>query len=296
MFTAKQVIPNSFYPKRPGVVSGSFGRLLSEAETFPKTNIPIKHKFRQSGVLTINRGKGSLISLQADTTRMGDRVCGPASEPAAALRSQQGFTGKIIFDTPTTVAPTARAAFAGASADSVPTVTVMTPSQSRIATTLTKKRMARRAGRHLVSPYQRPVLYDQTVPGSADSGPFNEGSRNRRQHGSKGQSGNIKEERSTANLSTILQPPNQEDTDITSQFPNPMEPLAPNDPIEQQGNQYSNFRKALRIPVESRDFPVLAANRGLDRNLVGKGPEMGPFDTNTESDARLAEVHGIVWG
>jgi hypothetical protein len=169
----------------------------------------------------------------------------------------------------------------------------MTPSQSRIATTLTKRRMARRAGKHFFSPYQRPSLYDQTAPRSAQSGPVNERSRRQR---ATNQSGNIREEESTAGLSTILEPPNQSDTDITSQFPNPVEPLPPNNPIEQQGNQWANFRTPLRVPVQSRDFPVLSANRGLDRNLSGKGPEMGPFDTDTESDARLAQVHGIVWG
>ncbi len=220
MFTAKQVIPNSFYPKRKGVISGSFGRLVSEAETFPKKKIPIKNKRSASGVLTINSGIGSMTSRLGDCAGLGDRICGFASEPAAALRSQQGFSGKIIFDTPTTTAPTARAAFAGASADSVPTVTVMTPSQSRIATTLTKRRMARRAGKHFFSPYQRPKLYDQTVPASSQSGPLNEGSRNIRAPVRR--AGNIRVQRSSAKLSTILQPHNQEDTDITSQTPNPM--------------------------------------------------------------------------
>lgn len=283
------------YPKRSGVTSGSYGRLQIEAETFPRANIPIVHKFRASRVLTVNRGKKKGIhSIAGPSFAAGDRLAGPASEPAAALRSSEGFDGKIVFDTPTTTAPTFRAAFAGGGADSVPTVTVMTPSQSRIATTMTKKRMARRAGKHFFNPYHRPALYDRTAPKSAQQGPVNNGSRNIRHRVRKG--GNIKNETSSAKLTTILQPPNQEDTDITSQFPNPIEPLPPGDPIEQQGNQLSNFRQPLRIPFESRDFPVLSANRGLDRNLTGKGPETGPFDTGMLSDDRLAQVHGIVWG
>ena len=294
--SVRSIIPNSILPQRPGVVSGSFGRLVTDAETFPDKKVDVKDGFRASGVLSVNRGKWRSMHSVAGQAMytLGDRISGPASEPASALRSQDGFKGKIIFDTPTTSAPTFRAAFAGGSADSVPTVTVMTPSQSRIATTLTKKRMIRRAGRHLFSPYQRPALYDQTAPKSAQQGPFNEGSRNRRSKAKTG--GNIKHEITSANITTILEPPNQADTDITSQFPNPIEPLPPGDPIEQQGNQYSNFRTPLRIPFESRDFPVLSANRGLDRNLTGKGPEMGPFDTEAESDDRLAQVHGIVWG
>lgn len=284
------------FPKRPGVISGSFGRLIVNAETFPTQSIPIDQRFRQSRVLSINRGKKkSMMSVIGAEGAAGDRVSGPASEPAATLRSSEGFKGKIVFDTPTTTAPTFRASFSGGGADSVPTVTVITPSQSRIATTMTKRRMIRRAGRNLVHPYHHPGLYDQTAPKSAQKGPFNQGSRNRRSK-SKGAKGNIKEQVSSANMSSILQAPNQADTDITSQFPNPIEPLPPTDPIEQQGNQYSNFRAPLRIPMQSRDFPVLAANRGLDQNLDGKGPEMGPFDTEDESDARLSQVHGIVWG
>ncbi len=283
------------YPRRAGVTSGSYGRLMVEGETFPRTNIPIRHKFRASGVLSVNRGdKRRIHSIVGPCHAAGDRLAGPASEPAATLRSSEGFKGKIIFSTPTTTAPTFRASFAGGGADSVPTVTVMTPSQSRIATTMTKKRMMRRAGRSFMSPYHRPALYDRTAPKSAQVGPINEGSRRVRVSVRKG--GNIKNQTSSAKLTTVLQPPNQEDTDITSQFPNPIEPLPPNDPIEQQGNQLSNFRKPLRIPFESRDFPVLSADRGLDRNLTGKGPQTGPFDTGKESDDRLAQVHGIVWG
>lgn len=214
-----------------------------------------------------------------DTYLFGDRVSGPKSEPTAAYRSKEGFGGKIVFDTPTTQAPIARASFAGGGGDSVPTVTPLTASQTRIATVMTKKRMLRNAGRHYTAPYQKPKRGNRLAPNTP----------------SVESSGNIKERRIDTGMSQIMAAPNQEDTNVTSRWPNPIEPLPPTDPIEQQGQQLKNFRGALRIPVESRDFPVLTASRGLDRNLAGKGDEMGPFDTVGESDKLVDAVHGIIW-
>jgi hypothetical protein len=249
----------------------------------------MKPKISKKDILRVGVGQGKLYSANY---HVGDRLSLPRSEPNAYIRSRAGFKGKIVFDTPTTVAPIARMAFAGGGADSVPTVMPMTASQSRLATMMTRKKMLRRAGKHYAGPNQTPSLYDRNAPSTAKGGPIQEGSSKRRKTTS---SGNIHNSVTKSTVGSVLEPPNQEDTDITSTYPNPIEPLPPNNPIEQQGNQYANFRGALRLPMASKNFPILVGSRGLDRNLDGKGPEIGPFNTEAQSDERLEAIHAITW-
>ena len=208
----------------------------------------------------------------------GDRLDGPTSEPYATLKSSLGFKGRITWDTPTTVAPIARAAFTGGSSDSVPTVTPITAAQSRIATVMHKRRFMKNAGKHYIPSNQTPKSGNRDVISSSRK------------------SGNLGDKTLVKQLTTILGPPNQEDTNITSRYPNPIEPLPATNPIEQQGNQLSNFRGNLRIPMESRDFPYLSKSRGLERNLDGVDPVTGNiFATEGASGDLETIANAIEW-
>lgn len=275
--TAGSTIPNSVLRKTSGVVTGINNRLVINERTFPQSRVGETVKRLSGNVLKISRngGKGVLRTVNSDTSTH-DRLDLPQSEPAITIRSKQGFKGKINFDTPTIVAPIARMAFAGGGVDSVPTVTPMTASQSRIASSLQKKRLARRAGRHFTSPYQTPALYDRSAPESAQYGPCRIGSRRKR--GKRDVSGNMRNSNApSSDKHVILEPPNQEDVDITSIHPNPMDPLPPNDPIEQQGNQFANYHGNLREPMKSKNFPTLeyAKRAGMERRMIEKDARGG---------------------
>lgn len=274
-------IPNSQALKRVGVRSGAGNRLIRNSYRVGHGGLEISSSARRAagGVLKVGRGARGEMKTSGDLYIVGDRMHGPSSEPTSNLRSKEGFKGKIVWDTPTTVAPIARAAFAGGGSDSVPTVTPISASQTRISSIMTKKRMLRNAGKHYGTPYNRPARGNRLAPNNRDVD----------------SSGNIRGRHIDTGSSQIIAPPNQEDTNVTSRWPNPMEPLAPNDPVEQQGEQLKNFRGALRIPMESTNFPLLTKSRGLDRNLKGKGDEIGPFDTEAESDKIVSAVHGIIW-
>ena len=283
-------IPNSALRARGGVVLGSNGRLNIDEESFHSIPpIPILHKRHSSGLLQVNRGRGSMHSY-LDAVIGGDRLALPSSEPTATRRSKLGVTAKINWETPTTVAPIARASYAGASADSVPTVTTMTPSQSRIVTTLDKRRALRRAGRHYTSPYQRPALYDRSAPRYNQRGVLNE--RERRGSTKRDSSGNMGTKRVSGHFTGMLLPDNQEDVSQTAQSVNPMEPLPPNDPIEQQRNQYANYKGPLRTPMSAQRILIL---QGDPTNLVKK--KLGqnfPTQPNNVPDQPAPEGGGNV--
>lgn len=208
----------------------------------------------KTSILQVNRGNKSLYSTVR--TAAGDRLNLPSSEPTATISSKkQGFSHKINWETPTTVAPIFRAAFAGGGVDSVPTVTPMTASQSRLATTMVRRRMLRQAGKHLTSPYQRPALYDRSALSSRLPPPP---SPHERQCyiGKRDISGNMKNSM-VSSQGAILEPLNQENVDVTQSSPNPIEPLPPNNPIEQQGNQYANFKGPIRTGMQARNFAFL---------------------------------------
>lgn len=221
----------------------------------------------------------------------GDRISTSRSEPGSTRRSQEGYNGCIEWRTPTTVAPIFRASFAGGSADSVPTVTPMTPSQSRIASMMIKRKRLKRMGKHYTPPSQTPSLYNRNAPSSAMRGP-REPQYFKQLSGSRSK-GNMGDKEHHGSISSIIEPMNQ--ADIASPYPNPIEPLPPNDPIEQQGNEYKNFRGALTDKRYSKNFPVLSDNRGLDRNWYGKGKEMGPFDTDAAGEEEEAAIDAITW-
>lgn len=206
----------------------------------------------------------------------GDRLHGPMSEPNASIRSDVGFSGKIVWKTPTTVAPISRMSYI-ASGDMAPTVHPLSASQLRVGTAIQKRRFARNGGGNAIPPNQKPRLGDRTIPGSGTG------------------SGNIRSRSSSRNTQSIIEPPNQEDTDMTSLYPNPIEPLAANNPIEQQGNQYSNFRDKLRIPMQSKNVPFLSQSRGFDRNLDGLGKMEGPFETSEDQDMYQVMANEIMW-
>ena len=265
-------IPNTGLRKRGGVIRGSNGRLNIDEGSFDKINPnPIKNKNGQSGLLKVNRPGGMLSYLDALTC--GDRLSLPSSEPTATRRSKLGVTQRLVWETPTTVAPIARASFAGGGADSVPTVTTMTPSQSRILTTLEKRRSLRRAGKHYTSPYQRPGLYDRSAPRSAQSGPINE--RERYRNVKRDTSGNMGASRKTGSFTGMLMPDNQEDVSQTAHSVNPLDPLPPNNPIEQQRNQYANYKGALREPMSAHKIMILQADpSNLQKMVAGKATQI----------------------
>lgn len=215
-----------------------------------------------------------------DAATCGDRLGLPSSEPTATRKSKLGVTQRIVWDTPTTVAPIARASFAGGGSDSVPTVTTMTASQSRILTTLDKRRALRRAGKHYTSPYQRPALYDRSAPKSAQSGAVNE----RERYGSQRRdtSGNMGSSRVRGKFTGLLMPDNQEDVSQTAHSVNPLDPLPPNDPIEQQRNQYANYKGPLRQPMSAHKIMILQADPSNLKKMM-KGAD-APFQPNQITD------------
>ena len=273
---ARANIVNSHQQKVKGRTFGVSGRLNRNSVGSMKTTIP-RGVRSGSNILSIG-GKNAVQAPGLSKYNIGDRLHGPMSEPRASFKSKIGANfGSIRWDTPTTQAPIARASFAGGGVDSVPTVTIMTASQSRIASQMTKKRMLKNGGSNYVPSRQAPKVGNRTVPGGGTS------------------KGNQKDRYHWTDLSTIIEPFNQADTDITSMRPNPIEPLPATDPVEQQEMQLRNFRGALRMPMESTDFPYLSGDRGLERNLRGKGNEAGPFDTQVEADMMLHAVDSIVW-
>ena len=262
--------------RKKGQRRGTVGSLIRDQKGKNSTTIPSGTRSRGGGVLKVGPGKHNLLTTQSVFTH-GDRLHGPMSEPNASMKSEQGFSGKIVWKTPTTVAPISRIAFP-ASGDMAPVSHPLSASQLRVGSVIQKRRFSKNgSGRH-VPPHQRAHRGDRSIPERPS------------------QKGNLRSRSSSQGTQSIIQPPNHEDTDITSLYPNPIEPMAANNPVEQQGNQYSNFRDRLRIPLQSKNIPFLSKSRGFDRNLDGLGNLQGPFET-PEHDTRLDEMiaHEIAW-
>jgi hypothetical protein len=74
-------------------------------------------------------------------------------------------------------------------------------------------------------------------------------------------------------------PDNQDDVSQTAKSVNPMEPLPPNDPIEQQRNQYANYKGALRVPMSAHKIMILQADPSdLMKKKAGKDAPPQPMN------------------
>ena len=255
------VIPNSVKENYRGVINGSNGRLIfNEKKTnglSPQSGVAINRalQYRMGNVLRVNRGKRGMKS-SINGWVAGDRMALPPSEPNATVTSRTGFKGKFNWDTPTTVAPMARMAFAGGGADSVPTVTPMTATQGRLATSLTKRRMARRAGKHFAAPYQRPALYDRSATRKQQAGPVNEGNRRTRKSTPAEKRGNLREGEKKGDNGFILSGLNQDDVSKTAISPNNPEGVPVLGPVDRQGNQYANYYGEPKLATQpDKNFP-----------------------------------------
>ena len=229
-----------------------------------------------TGAIHVGKGRGSLHTMQS-TKLNGGRLDGEASEPLASNKSTMGFKGRIVWTTPTTSAPISRISYV-ASGDIVPTVTPLSSTQQRIATIIEKKRFIKSGGGRYAPNHQTPALYNSTYPSET---------------GSNVKKGNMGSHATERPFSAIIQPPNQEDISIYDTYPNPIEPLPATNPVDQQDNHLSNFRGGLRIPMRSKNIPILSRSRGFDRNLDGMTAEGGPFDTAAEAERLAAITEGI---
>ena len=229
-------------------MTGVGGRLISNTTGFHHRHktapIDPQIKANMGGLLKVNRGKRSMMNA-VQNGMLGDRLSLPSSEPTASIKSNNdGFNGKFYWETPTIVAPIARASYAGGGSDSVPTVTPMTATQSRVATTLTKRRMARLAGKNYASPYQRPALYDRSAPPGSQRGLREQGSTQKLKVNA---AGNMKNSHVSSNFHAVIAPENQDDISITRTTPNPPNPLPPTGPDDQQGNDYANYHEVSEV-------------------------------------------------
>lgn len=263
--------------RRAGHRVGVGGRL--KANPTRKITIPT---LGMGNILKINRGEKTMFSFTDGSDLLGDRLSLPASQPNAANKTKYGARGRISLKLPTTVAPRYRACYAGGGVDSVPTVTEFTPGQSRISTMMTKKRMANKAGVNINIPSNRPRLYtsyhtSNTVAGARNGDSSSSNAKDSAQ-------GNMHSSKHSTNFTAILEPFNQDDTDVTSYAPNPMDPLPPNNPIEQQGNQYSNMGAIPYVPHFSKNFVHLEGKRG---RMERKPNQHSQLDGNVPQNQQL---------